>query len=75
MNFCPRCGSQRSGNFCAGCGYAFDVEGGIAQPIELKLRQQAIVYGAEYDPDNDCYNCGNPKPKRAKYCTLCDQEF
>lgn len=75
MNFCPQCGSGRSGKFCARCGFAFEGPAPKAEAVSVVTKRQSIIYGDQYDPENDCFNCGNPKPKRSKTCSLCDQEF
>lgn len=75
MKFCPNCGTPRTAKFCAGCGFSFEAGTEYSSSTSAMEAPQSIIYGEDYDPENDCFNCGNPKSKRAKTCSLCDQEF
>ena len=49
MNFCPKCGTQRSsGQFCAGCGLRFPENFSPDSPIRVVLKKEGW-YTAEDD--------------------------
>lgn len=72
IKFCPTCGKARGGNFCGGCGLNFLSFGAVAEQegsTEIRAQEASppsnslpagLIYGASFDPEDDCPNCGTP---------------
>lgn len=72
MNFCPQCGTRRTGRFCGECGFSFpevlESETDVADSIAEGKAPQILLsrpglpagfeYGEGYSEGSHCPNCG-----------------
>lgn len=83
MKFCPKCGTERTGRFCGGCGFAYEdiAETPLASPVVEQPSESfvnpapqplgGLIYGPGFSDSTHCTNCGEPRQPEANTCSLC----